>query len=128
MVVSAFAFGGLPKKVLAKAFEDSEIFVSPQLLDEYRDVPKELLAKNKIGREQFKALIAGIAAFVSEARIVFPEKTIDICRDPKDNMILECCDEAAADILITGDKDLLDIDNLPFRLQILTPRAFIKIE
>lgn len=25
------------------------------------------------------------------------------CRDPKDNMVLECCDEAGADILITED-------------------------
>ncbi|NIQ06223.1 MAG: toxin-antitoxin system toxin component, PIN family protein, partial [Candidatus Korarchaeota archaeon] len=29
--------------------------------------------------------------------------------DPKDDMLLECCAAAEADLLITGDKDLLDL-------------------
>jgi len=110
---------------LIKAFEDAEICVSPQLLSEYRDIPQELFRKRKIDKEQFKGLIAGIAAFASGARVVFPRTIFEVCRDPKDNTLLECCAEARADILITGDKDLLDIDKLPFRLRILTPRAFI---
>jgi predicted nucleic acid-binding protein len=41
-------------------------------------------------------------------------------------MILECCLEAKADFLITGDKDLLEMENLPFNLQILTPRQYLE--
>jgi len=33
--------------------------------------------------------------------------TVKICRDPKDDMFLECALRAKADLLITGDKDLL---------------------
>lgn len=73
-----------------------------------------------------KALISGIAAFVARAKIVQPQKRIFICRDAKDNMLLECCFEAKANFLITGDNDLLDIKNLPFNTKILTPRKFIE--
>jgi len=40
-------------------------------------------------------------------------------------MILECCHTAKAKILITGDKDLIEIADLPFDLQLMTPQAFI---
>ena len=93
---------------------------------EYRNVPFELLEKDKIDKEQFKALIVGIASFVSKAIVVSPRKKLFICRDPEDNFVLECCLEAEADILISGDKDLLEIKNLPFKLKILTPRMYLK--
>jgi putative PIN family toxin of toxin-antitoxin system len=84
------------------------------------------LGKDKINKEQFKTLISGIAAFVSNAVVVSPRKKLFLCRDPKDNLVLECCLEVEADILITGDKDLLEIKNLPFKLKILTPRMYLK--
>ncbi len=41
-------------------------------------------------------------------------------------MLLECCLESKADILISGDRDLLDIKVRPFHLKILTPRKFVE--
>ena len=70
--------------------------------------------------------LSGIASFVANARIVYPQKRIFVCRDPKDNMLLDCCFAAGADILITGDKDILDIIFLPFDLEILTPKRFVE--
>jgi putative PIN family toxin of toxin-antitoxin system len=89
-------------------------------------MPLELLRNDKINNEQFKALISGIAAFVSKAIVISPHKKLHICRDPEDNIILECCLEAGADILITGDKDLFEINDLPFKTKILTPRMYLK--
>ena len=46
-------------------------------------------------------------------------------------MVLECCLAAKADFLITGDKDLLEIDSRALtetglgRLGILSPRDFL---
>lgn len=37
--------------------------------------------------------------------------TIDVCRDAKDNFLLVLCDSSKADYLITGDNDLLILDN-----------------
>lgn len=39
--------------------------------------------------------------------VIGPKLNIKICRDPKDNKILECAAHAKADYIISGDKDLL---------------------
>lgn len=70
-------------------------------------------------------LLQGIAIFVSKAELLYPQEKLKLCRDEKDNMILGCCLKANADILITGDKDLLVIEELPFPLSIITPADFI---
>lgn len=127
VLVSAFAFGGTPKAAVVKAFSEYEICVSPDLLREYRDVPSILLADQKLDSDQFRALIAGIAALVSVARMVYPGERISVCRDPKDDMVLECCLAAGAECLVTGDRDLLSIKNLAFGLKILTPARFLKL-
>ena len=85
-----------------------------------------LRTEGKIDDKQLKALISGIATFVTRVKIVRPVKKLSVCRDIKDNMILECCLAGGVDFLITGDKDLLDILELPFKLRILTPSEFIK--
>lgn len=126
MLVSAFAFGGVPEKAVKKTSVKSDVFVSSDLLDEYRKAPLELEAEGRITHLQLKALIAGIAAFVSNATIVIPQKRLTLCRDVKDNMVLECCLAAKADFLITGDKDLLEIEDLPFNLEIMSPRGFME--
>ena len=96
-------------------------------MKEYRDVPIILEGQNKLTQAQLKALISGFAAFVTRTIVVYPRKRISICRDPADNMLLECCFESKADILISSDRDLLDIKILPFDLKILTPRKFLEL-
>jgi len=39
VLVSAFAFGGIPEKAIKKAFAETDIYVSPSILKEYREVP-----------------------------------------------------------------------------------------
>ncbi len=78
-----------------------------------------------------KALVAGIAAFVSDAKVCNPTKSLDISRDPEDNMILECCHASAADVLVSGDRDLLEIPRGDLRtsglqkLRIFRPRDYL---
>ncbi len=126
MLISAFAFDGIPARAVKKAFAEADIFISPDLLNEYRTVPVELEAEDKITHLQFEALITGIASFVANAKIVFPHKRLKHCRDAEDNMVLECCLEAKAAFLITGDKDLLDLTDIPFRVKILTPKEYLE--
>jgi putative PIN family toxin of toxin-antitoxin system len=131
VVVSAFAFGGVPQRALEAVLRSAEVCVSPDLLAEYRAVPQALLAGRKINAEQFRSLVAGIAAFVSEARMLVPTQPVRVCRDRKDDMVLECCLVARAHRLITGDRDLLDLDpravGIPAlnRLRIVTPRSYV---
>jgi len=124
VLVSAFVFGGIPEKAVKKAFSEAEIFVSPSLLKEYRNVPLVLNALGKINHVQLKVLVSGMASFVSKAGVVYPQTSLAICRDIGDNMLLECCLAASAEFLITGDKDLLTMEHLPFEVRILTPRRY----
>jgi putative PIN family toxin of toxin-antitoxin system len=108
------------------AFAETDIYVSPSILKEYREVPLILEDEKKLTQAQLKALISGLAAFVTRTIVVHPRKKISICRDPADNMLLECCFESKGDILISSDRDLVDIKVLPFHLKILTPRKFVE--
>ena len=111
---------------MKKALAEADIFVSPELLKEYRDVPVALKKRAKIDPFQLKALISGIAAFVSTSKVVQPQRSLTICRDSEDDMLLECCLEAKASALFTSDKDLLSIRDLPIELKILTPRKYLE--
>ena len=125
MLVSAFAFGGIPEKAMKMAFAETDIYVSPPLLKEYREVPLTLEGEKKLTPTQLKTLISGLAAFVTRTIVIYPKRLISICRDPADNMLLECCFESKADILISSDRDLLDIKILPFHLKIMSPRKYL---
>lgn len=60
--------------------------------------------------------------------LVKPTVKITICRDPKDNFVLELAETAHADYIITRDKDLLDLPNQKWKeTQIVKPEAFLLI-
>ena len=40
--------------------------------------------------EQRQALVSGMAALVADARVVVPTRPVALCRDPGDDMVLEC--------------------------------------
>jgi hypothetical protein len=46
------------------------------------------------------------------------------CRDPKDDFILECAQTGNADLLVTGDKDLLTLKSFG-ATEIVTPRQYL---
>jgi putative PIN family toxin of toxin-antitoxin system len=61
-----------------------------------------------------------------KAEIVESTEKVSLCRDPKDNIVLECASAGMPDFIVTGDKDLLSIkefNNIP----IITPKEFIKL-
>ena len=72
-------FGGIPEKAVKKAFVDADIYVSPALLQEYRDVPLALEAEGKLTHNQLKALISGLATFVTKTIVVHPREKISVC-------------------------------------------------
>ena len=54
-------------------------------------------------------------------------RTIRACRDPKDDKFLELAVEGAADIVVTGDGDLLALN--PFQgIAIVTPAQFLEMQ
>jgi putative PIN family toxin of toxin-antitoxin system len=51
--------------------------------------------------------------------------TVKVCRDPDDDMFLECALRANADLLIAGDKDLLVLGSYR-TTRIVTPAEYIR--
>ena len=69
-------------------------------------------------REQFMRLLARLAKLVE---VTHP---VQRCRDPKDDKFLEVAFNGRADVIISGDTDLLELH--PFRgIPILSPREFL---
>lgn len=131
VLISAFVFGGFPQRAVQLAFDQSHVYTSPPLLEEYRAVPLELEKKQKISRDQLAVLLSAMAVFLNRTRLVHPTNAFVICRDSKDNMLLDCCQAARADYLITGDKDLFSIptDKLQEHLgdlSIIRPKTFVQ--
>jgi len=51
---------------------------------------------------------------------------INVCRDPNDDMVLECAMVSGAQAIVTGDKDLLVLD--PYNgIRIVTPMEFLEL-
>lgn len=49
-----------------------------------------------------------------------------ICRDPKDDIFIACAVEGEADYIVTGDKDLLDMDEYQ-GIKIIRPEEFVAV-
>ena len=63
--------------------------------------------------------------FLQNSRRAFLTGTLSgICRDPKDDFILECAETGRADLIVTGDKDLLSLASYG-RTEIVTPRQYL---
>lgn len=62
--------------------------------------------------------------FITVSLLVNITETIAVCRDEKDNKFLELAVSGHANIIITGDLDLLELN--PFQsIEILTPDRFV---
>lgn len=59
-------------------------------------------------------------------RLYIPCKMASTCRDPKDDYLLALAQEAKADYLLTGDKDLLVLEYIG-KTQIITVSFFEEI-
>jgi putative PIN family toxin of toxin-antitoxin system len=82
------------------------LLYSDPLLRELVDVlgRPRLRTKYQIGEERIKALLNLI---VLRGELVSPTLRIRACRDPKDDMVLEVAVAAGADMIVSGDEDLL---------------------
>ena len=95
-----------------------DLATSEHILEELR---RHLIGKAKIAPVKAAEVIELLRSF---ATVVAPvQLQNDVCRDPEDIPVLGTAIAAAADVLVTGDKDLLVLN--PFRkVAILSPREF----
>jgi putative PIN family toxin of toxin-antitoxin system len=63
---------------------------------------------------------------LSAAEYVPPGAPIIVCRDPKDDKFLELAINGRADVIVSGDADLLALDTF-CDIPILAPAAFCRV-
>ena len=67
-----------------------------------------------------------MSEFLAEAiRITITHEVQGVCRDPKDDHVLECAKKARAHLIVSGDRDLLSLKEFE-EIEIITPRQFIE--
>jgi uncharacterized protein len=108
--ISALQFAkhrGTPTRALEKA-------MSEDVIASCREIEAEILRvlTHKFAWESTRAR-AALDTVLARAIRVQLRGTVKECRDPNDDMFLECAMRAKADLLIAGDKDLRVLGSYP---------------
>jgi putative PIN family toxin of toxin-antitoxin system len=101
--ISAFITpGSQAEKAVLRTIEGKDVlFLTKGILDKLL-----FILSTKFSRD--KEEISRVAVFLSEmAEWVESSEEINVLRDGPDNRILECASSGNADIIVTGDKELL---------------------
>ncbi len=102
---------------------DLEIIISPQIITELRIVTNREKLKKHFPKEKISEFIL-LLQTISKSFETTNKYTI--CRDAKDNFLLDLIEISKANYLITGDKDLLELNSF-LTAKIVTPTQFEQI-
>jgi putative PIN family toxin of toxin-antitoxin system len=119
--VSAFIIpGSLAEKAFLKVIEREDILLlSKEMLDELLPI---LSTKFSRDREE----ISRVAVILSEmAEWVRPTIRISVLKDEPDNRILECAVFGKADMIVTGDKEMLK-SKIYGKTKIISLKAYLE--
>jgi putative PIN family toxin of toxin-antitoxin system len=107
LIVSAFLWGGTPRKVLDAAETGNlELFTSPALILELGDVLSRPKFAERVAKTRFSAAFL-LARYTRLATpIVAEEIDRSVLRDPDDAAVLACALAARAELVVSGDQDL----------------------
>jgi putative PIN family toxin of toxin-antitoxin system len=115
----------LPQSVPARAVEraagEDQLVATTATLRELMTVLLEPKFNRYVPRERREALLMRLAPLVEIVDVV---QTVRACRDPRDDMFLEAAVNGRAEVIVTGDRDLLALH--PFRgVAILPPTTYL---
>ena len=122
VIVSALAFGGVPRGVLELAEAGQcQLFYSEPIQTEVRRVLAEKFGWPDAMLHEALPVLWGIGT------LVLPRTTLNaVPADPDDNRILECAVAARAQAVVSGDRHLLALQNYK-SIPIVTPRQFLEL-
>jgi putative PIN family toxin of toxin-antitoxin system len=123
VLIAAFLTEGICAKLLIRARRrDFDMILCDGILQEFKRVLKKKFAASP--HEMSEAVIILSAAAQDILRRT--DSIASICRDPDDNLILDCARDAVADYIVTGDEDLLVLKKYE-GISILNPSEFEKL-
>ena len=127
IVLSALLWRGTPYRLLEtirNQHPSLQLYSSPVLLDELTDViarPAFSKQLNSIGKTVRQVL----ADYIEIVDLVEPIEIPQVVRDPDDDHVIACALAAKADLIVSGDKDLLDINSFQ-NISILAPAEALR--
>lgn len=114
----------VPGRAVAKAVDSGQLLASEATMNELADVlsrPKFDRYLTLEERQQFLVLLGRVVDLVPVLR------SIQICRDPRDDKFLEAPVNGSAGLIVTGDADFVVLH--PFMgISILTPNAYLQLD
>lgn len=118
VLVAAFATRGLCADVVRTVLAEHDLVIGDVILEELRRV---LTAKFKVPEDRLDAIEAVFSPFPCIPKPAVPGPAA--IRDPADRWVFATAVAGKADVLVTGDRDLLVFPG-GAPLRILDPRAF----
>jgi len=110
-----------PAQAVDKAATKAQLVATTETLRELIVTLHSPKFDRYVRRERRDALLERVASLVE---IIDVLQAIRASRDPKDDKFLEAAVNGRADVIVTGDKDLLDLN--PFRgIAIVTPADYL---
>ena len=112
----------LPAQAVRKAVDEGQLLVSDATLGELADVLSRAKFDPYVSLEDRQDFIRVLNRVAERIIVTAPIKA---CRDPKDDKFLEVALNGEANLILTGDRDLLTLH--PFRgVDILSPREYLE--
>jgi putative PIN family toxin of toxin-antitoxin system len=114
----------IPTRAVRKAEQEAHLLVSDSVLAEFAEVFVLSKFDQYVRRAKRRTALRHIRSISTVVAIPYP---IRACRDPRDDKFLEVAVHGRADLIVTGDTDLLTLN--PFRgIAILTPAEYLERE
>lgn len=116
VLISAVLFGGLPQKLVERAFRgEFELVTSEALLEEFERVLREKFERPPVIARALREELASVAD------VRRPGQVTRVARDAADDAVLAAALDGRTDHIVTGDEDLLVLGS--YRgITTLTPR------
>jgi uncharacterized protein len=120
-VSAALLSSSVSRQALDRARASGRLLISNATFEELYDVLSRPRFDKYVAEEE---RIEFLTALIEAAEVIGVTEIIKQCRDPKDDKFLELAVNGQANVIVSGDKDLLVLN--PFRgIPILTPRDFL---
>lgn len=119
VLISGVFFGGFPRKILSEVVKNKlTACATTEIVDEYEEIVQEMIERKQghINRNLLSPLIKAM-------EIIEPITQVKMSRDPDDDKFLGCAKDAHALYIVSGDKDLLVLEQFE-NIQIVTAKEF----
>ncbi|TNF41040.1 MAG: putative toxin-antitoxin system toxin component, PIN family [Cytophagales bacterium] len=122
LISGALIQNSIPSYSLQKAIKSGDLCFSKDTFLELKEV---------LGRQKFDKYLSQaqrqefFERIMQVSRFFYPKENFNVCRDPNDNKFLDLAYISEAQFLISGDNDLLILDQF-HQTEIISPFDFLK--